>query len=78
MIVRNWVDKVVDKVAEDLKRTIEDNCPFKKDTAYVTLEQLRIAWEAGFKIAVRYNDNYVHFDGEQKEREWQEFLKTLS
>jgi hypothetical protein len=32
--------------------------------------RLREAWEAGFRLAVEYGDNWIHFDGEQKERQW--------
>lgn len=34
----------------------------------------RAAWEAGFKLAVSYGDNWIHFDGEQKERQWVKFI----
>jgi hypothetical protein len=33
--------------------------------------RIREAWEAGFKLAVSYGDNWIHFDGEQKERQWE-------
>lgn len=35
---------------------------------------LRAAWEAGFKLAVSYGDNWIHFDGDQKERKWKAYL----
>lgn len=34
----------------------------------------RIAWEAGFKLAVAYGDNHVHCEGEQKEKQWSKFI----
>ncbi len=34
----------------------------------------RVAWEAGFILAVSYNDNWIHFAGEQKERQWNAFV----
>lgn len=36
----------------------------------------RAAWEAGFALARSYGDNAVHFDGEQKERQWARYLET--
>jgi hypothetical protein len=30
----------------------------------------RAAWEAGFSLAINYGDNYVHCQGEQRERQW--------
>jgi hypothetical protein len=30
----------------------------------------RKAWEDGFKLCRSYGDNWFHFDGEQKERQW--------
>lgn len=36
---------------------------------------LRKAWEAGFALCRRYGDNHVHFEGEQKERQWKRFLE---
>lgn len=33
----------------------------------------RHAWEAGFNLAVSYGDNWIHFDGEQKERQWKAY-----
>jgi len=41
------------------------------------IKKLRLAWEAGFQLCRGYADNHQHFQGEQKERQWQEFLKTL-
>lgn len=38
----------------------------------------RQAWEAGFTLAVGYGDNHVHFQGEQKERQWQRLLKEYA
>lgn len=32
---------------------------------------LRVAWEAGFKLCRDYGNNWMHFDDEQKERQWQ-------
>lgn len=40
-------------------------------------KELRVAWEAGFKLCRGYADNHVHFQGEQKERQWLEFLAGL-
>jgi hypothetical protein len=40
------------------------------------VDAIRLAWEAGFKLAVGYGDNWPHFDGEQKERQWLEFLAS--
>lgn len=34
----------------------------------------RRAWEAGFRLAVVYGDNHIHFDGEQKEKQWARYL----
>jgi len=39
-------------------------------------ERLRHAWETGFRLAVAYGDNYAHWDGEQRERQWQDFLSA--
>lgn len=36
--------------------------------------ELREAWEAGFRLCRSYGDNCAHFDGEQKERQWQAYL----
>jgi hypothetical protein len=41
-----------------------------------TRETERAAWEAGFKLAVGYGDNWFHFHGEQKERQWNEYLAS--
>jgi hypothetical protein len=38
------------------------------------LQLQREAWEAGFRLCRSYGDNHAHFDGEQKERQWDAFL----
>lgn len=38
----------------------------------------RNAWEAGFRLCRAYGDNHPHFDGEQKERQWQAYWRTVS
>lgn len=37
-------------------------------------ERLRHAWECGFRLAVAYGDNHHHWDGEQRERRWRDFV----
>jgi hypothetical protein len=39
---------------------------------------IRHAWEAGFRLCRAYGDNHAHFDGEQKERHWQQYLHERS
>ena len=39
---------------------------------------LRHAWEAGFRLCRSYGDNHHHFDGEQKERRWRDYIKGLA
>lgn len=41
-------------------------------------ERERAAWEAGFELCIGYGDNYAHFHGEQKERQWKAFLAANS
>lgn len=41
-----------------------------------TEADLRTAWEEGFKLCQGYGDNSFHFRGEQKEKQWQQFLNT--
>ena len=38
----------------------------------------RAAWEAGFNLAVSYGNNFIHFAGEQRERQWQAYLKRVA
>jgi hypothetical protein len=40
------------------------------------LEAVRFAWEAGFKLCQSYGDNWIHFGGQQKERQWKWFLES--
>lgn len=35
---------------------------------------IRVAWEQGFKLCRGYGDNHVHFQGEQRERQWLAFM----
>lgn len=39
--------------------------------------KIRVAWEAGLKLARSYGDNYVHFAGEQKREHWEALLAEL-
>ena len=39
---------------------------------------LRHAWEAGFRLCRSYGDNHHHFDGEQKERKWRDYIEGLA
>ncbi len=40
-------------------------------------ELVRQAWEAGFSLCRAYGDNWFHFDGAQKERQFAKLLKEL-
>lgn len=40
-----------------------------------TVDELRAAWEAGFSLCRAYD--HGHFQGEQKERRWEEYKATL-
>lgn len=42
------------------------------------LDALRFAWESGFRLARAYGDNHAHFQGEQKERQWQEIPQLMT
>lgn len=46
-------------------------------SAPISEELLRKAWEMGFWLAIDYGDNYGHFQGEQKERMWEDALTEL-
>lgn len=37
--------------------------------------EMRAAWEAGFQLCRTYGDNSVHFQGDQKERQWEKFTQ---
>ena len=39
---------------------------------------IREAWEAGFKLCRSYGDNHWHWDGEQKEQRWREYLDGVN
>lgn len=38
---------------------------------------LRVAWEAGIKLARSYGDNIIRLDGREKDRQWEKFLSLL-
>lgn len=37
------------------------------------IEEIRDAWEAGFKLCRTYGDNWIHFTGKQREEQWEKF-----
>lgn len=39
---------------------------------------IREAWEAGFKLCRSYGDNHWHWDGEQREQRWREYLEGVN
>lgn len=38
---------------------------------------IKAAWEKGFRLAVGYADNHAHFQGAQKERQWERAKEEL-
>lgn len=44
--------------------------------AEAAAQQERVAWEAGFNLALSYGDNWVHFDGERRETQWRRYKET--
>ena len=57
------------RVAETLSPSARRIAELERENARLSAA-LRDAWVMGFKLAVEYGDNYAHFDGEQKERQW--------
>jgi len=65
---------VVDKLIDALIASVRAHAPQPS----ATVEQvIRDAFVAGFKCAVGYGDNHVHFDGEQKERRLAAYLQQV-
>lgn len=85
-MAKDWTDPVVvrdapDRVPHVIERLIEAIDALTRDLQAErdkTEQQLREAWEEGFRLCRGYGDNHAHFAGEQKEQQWQSFKLSLT